>query len=127
VGLRTAQGVPIYQPVLQDRVGSTLYGFRLSEANSGGWNSVETQLIAGDWTKAIVGMRQDVSFRVFTEGVITDGSGNIVLNLMQQDHIALRVTMRMGFATANPVTGLNTNAATRYPFSVLQTTGYTYS
>jgi HK97 family phage major capsid protein len=127
VGMRTAQGVPIYQPSLQDRVGATLYGFGLSEADSGGWNSVETQLIAGDWSKAIIGLRKDISFRVFTEGVITDGSGNIVLNLMQQDHIALRVVMRLAFATANPVTGLNTNAATRYPFSVLQTTGYTYS
>lgn len=127
VGLRTSQGVPIYQPNLQDRIGSTLYGFGMSEVDSGGWNAAEAQVIAGDWTKAIIGIRQDVTFRVFTEGVITDGSGAIVLNLMQQDHIALRVTMRLAFATANPVTTLNANAATRYPFSVLQSTGYTYS
>jgi HK97 family phage major capsid protein len=127
VGMRTAQGVPIYQPALQDGVGSTLYGFPLREVTSGGWNSTETSMIAGDWSNAIIGMRQDVSFRVFTEGVITDGSNAIVLNLMQQDHIALRVTMRLAFATSNPVNALNANAGTRYPFAVLQPAGYTYS
>jgi HK97 family phage major capsid protein len=127
VGMRTAQGVPIYQPALQDSVGQTLYGFPLREVTSGGWNSVETSMIAGDWSNAVIGMRQDITFRVFTEGVITDGSNAIVLNLMQQDHIALRVTMRLAFATSNPITALNTNAATRYPFAVLQPAGYTYS
>ena len=40
---------------------------------------------------------------------------------MQQDAVAMRVTMRMAFATANPVTKLNATGATRYPFGVIET------
>jgi HK97 family phage major capsid protein len=130
VGLRSTDGHPIYVPSLRDGVGPTgdLYGFPLREVKSGGWNATEANLIVGDWSKAVVGMRQDVTFRVFTEGVISDASGNVVLNLMQQDHVALRMVMRLGFATANPITKLNTNAATRYPFYTIRpNSGYTYS
>lgn len=66
-------------------------------------------------------MRQDVTFKLFDHRVISDDSGAVVLNLMQQNSIALRVVMRMAFATANPVTGLNTNSKTRNPFAVVHT------
>jgi HK97 family phage major capsid protein len=130
VGMRDTTGQPIYVPSVRGSVGPTgdLYGFPLQEVKSGGWNSTEANLIVGDWSMAVVGMRQDITFRVFTEGVISNAAGDVVLNLMQQDHIALRMVMRMGFATANPVTRLNTNAATRYPFYTIRpNTGYTYS
>lgn len=129
VGLRDSTGQPIYVPNLQEGPGAgNLYGMPLREVQSGGWNSTEANLIAGDWTKAVVGVRQDITFRVFTEGVISDAAGNVILNLMQQDHIALRMVMRMAFATANPITRLNANNTTRYPFyTVRPNTGYTYS
>ncbi len=123
--LRSTDGVPIYQPNLQDGRGQGLYGFPLNEVRSGGWNATEAQLIAGDWSYSIVGMRQDISFKIFTEGVISDGSGNVVLNLMQQDSVALRAVMRMGWATARPRTRLN--GTTRYPFAVLQSAAGTYT
>ncbi|MFD9949691.1 phage major capsid protein [Nonomuraea sp. NPDC059023] len=127
VGLRATDGHPIYQPDLQGRPGGTLYGYPLNEVANGAWNATEAELIAGDWSKAIIGMRQDITFKMFTEGVITDNSNAVVLNLMQQDAVALRAVMRLAFATANPITALNANAATRYPFGVLRAASYTYS
>lgn len=122
VGLRSQQGLPIYQANLQEGKPGNLYGFPLSPVENGAWDSSRAQLLAGDWTKAIVGLRQDISFKVFTEGVISDDSGAVILNLMQQDSVALRVTMRLAFATANPVTALAPNSADRYPFGFVTTT-----
>jgi hypothetical protein len=65
-------------------------------------------------------MRQDITWKVFTEGVISDGDGKVVLNLMQQDSVALRVTMRLAYATSNPVTALNASSVTRFPFGAVQ-------
>jgi HK97 family phage major capsid protein len=123
VGLRSSQGIPIYQPNLQDGTGpGRLYGYPVSEVNNGAWDADEAELIAGDWTKAIIGMRQDITWKIFDQGVISDGNGVVVLNLMQQDSIALRVTMRVAYATSNPVTRLQASSAARFPFGVVQAT-----
>lgn len=118
VGLRSADGIPIYAPPAGDQPG-TLYGFPVSESLNGGFGDDEADLIAGDWTKAVLGIRQDMTFEIFTEGVISDESGNVVLNLMQQDSKALRVVMRLGWQVANPVTATNDDDDSRFPFGVL--------
>ena len=119
-GLRSTDGIPIYQPDLQSGGGGNLYGYPVSEVVNASWDADEAELIAGDWSKAIIGMRQDITWKMFDQGVISDGSGAVVLNLMQQDSVALRVTMRVAYATSNPVTVLNTDANTRFPFGVVQ-------
>ncbi|WP_435605053.1 phage major capsid protein [Streptomyces sp. C10-9-1] len=121
-GLRSAEGLPIYQPNLQGKPGGTLYGYPMSELLNGGFDTSEAELLMGDWRKAIVGLRQDISFKLFTEGVISDDDGKVILNLMQQDSVAMRVVMRAAFATANPATRLNSDSATRSPFGVVQAT-----
>ena len=60
---------------------------------------------------------------MLTEAVIQDGSGTIVYNLAQQDMVALRAVMRLGWQLPNPINRVNTNASTRYPFSVLAPAG----
>lgn len=122
VGLRSTDGLPIYAPPSGPNPG-TLYGFPVQEVLNGGFPANEGHLIAGDWTKAIVGMRQDVTFRIFTEGVISNSSGDVVLNLMQQDSVALRAVMRVGFAVANPPNRVKEATAGRYPFGLLGRTG----
>jgi HK97 family phage major capsid protein len=121
-GLRDSQNGLLFQPSLQAGTPGTLYGENIaySDAN-GAWNAHFVDLIAGDWSKAVVGVRQDITFKVFTEGVISDGSGNVVLNLMQQDSVALRVVARYGFTVANPINRMNQVEASRYPFAVLET------
>jgi HK97 family phage major capsid protein len=118
VQMRTAQGVPIYAPPAGGQP-SGLYGRPFPEVDNGSWDSEMATVIAGDWRKAILGVRQDMTFRVFSEGVISGDDGSIILNLMQQDSVALRVVARFAWALANPVTRLNTNAATRSPFGIM--------
>ena len=120
VGLRSTDGIPIYQPDLQNGGGGNLYGYPLSEVVNGSWDADEAELIAGDWSKSIIGLRQDITWKMFDQGVISDGDGAVVLNLMQQDSVALRVTMRVAYATSNPVTTLNSDVNTRFPFGVVQ-------
>jgi len=136
--LRSADGVPIFQTNLQGPVPNALFGLPYRSLKNGAWNATEAHMIGGDWSQAIVGIRQDISFKVFTEGVISDSEGAIVLNLMQQDAVALRLTMRVAWEVANPGNRLNTDTAgatgvaptestTRWPWFVLRQTSYTYS
>ena len=121
---QNVDGSPIYSPPqggLPSGLPGQLYGYPFKEVLAGGWDAGEAELIAGDFSKALVGVRQDITFKVFTEGVITDGDGAVVLNLMQQDSVALRAVMRVGFALARPVTPLNATA-TRSPFYAIQAT-----
>jgi HK97 family phage major capsid protein len=116
--LRSTDGIPIYAPPAGAQPGS-LFGYPLPQVRNGGWFPTVASMIAGDWSKAVLGVRQDMTFRVFTEGVISDDSGNVVLNLMQQDSVALRVVARFGWQIANPVNPVKTSSATRSYFGVL--------
>ena len=127
MGIRSAQGIPIYQPDMQNGSGGSLYGYDLNQVDNGSWQSSKAQVIGGDWSKAIIGVRQDLTFKMFSEGVISDGNGVVILNLMQQDAVAMRLTMRMAYAVANPVTILQPNetidgassTTMRFPFGYI--------
>jgi HK97 family phage major capsid protein len=78
------------------------------------------ELILGDFRRGIIGVRQDITYDVFREGVINDAGGLIVYNLMQQDMTALRVTARYAFQVSNPINYSQPTEAQRYPFGVLR-------
>lgn len=120
-GESDADGRPIWQQVPGD-FPNQLGGSPLAFSANGGWVDEDADLVVGDRTKAIVGLRQDLTYKILTEAVIQDDAGDIVYNLAQQDMVALRVVMRVGWATANPVTRLNGTASTRSPFAVLAPT-----
>lgn len=127
-GLRSAQGVPIYNPdMTSSPTGKGFYGYPLSEVQNGSWNFGLTGalMLCGDFSKSIIGIRNDISFKTFTEGVISDDSGKVILNLMQQDSVALRMTMRLAYATVNPVTIMEPNKAitARWPFAAVLPVG----
>jgi Phage capsid family len=77
--------------------------------------------VAGDWTKAVIGIRRDIRFEMFSEGVINDEEGRIVFNLLQQDLRAIRATFRVAFAVAVPK-GAST-PEDRFPFAVMRGPG----
>lgn len=78
------------------------------------------ELILGDFRRGVLGVRQDINYEVFREGVIQDGAGAIVYNLLQQDMSALRCTARFAFQVANPINYRQPLEAQRYPFGVLR-------
>lgn len=78
--------------------GVNLFGLTVQNALDGGWDDSQASALVGNWTHAILGIRQDLTFDMFDQGVITDESGNIVVNLMQQDAQALRSVMRVAWA-----------------------------
>jgi HK97 family phage major capsid protein len=124
-GLRDDNGQPVFQNGLERGAPPSIFGEDLLYVSNGAWDD-SYALVAGDRNAAIIGVRQDITYRLFTEGVISDDSGNVVLNLMQQDAVALRAVMRVGFAVANPanrIQGDGGAGATGFPFAVLTEAG----
>lgn len=121
VGMRGSDGHPIYSPSLAAGQPASLYGLQLDPVTNGAWKTTTpaTDLIALDWTKFVVGIRQDITFDLFDQMVISDSAGKVIFNAAQQDSKVLRVVFRVGFQTANPLTRVNPSKATRYPAAVL--------
>lgn len=117
VGMRDANGQPIYTQALAGQAPAGLYGFPIDEVRNGAWNAEAAELVAVDWSKVIVGVRQDITYDLFKEGVISDANGKVVLNLMQQDSKALRVVFRVGFQVAQPLARVSGEKL--YPAGVL--------
>jgi len=118
-GVRTSDGLPIFSSDATSPFNYSLDGVPIGFPMNGAGNS-SYPLICGDWRQLAYSIREDVSFDVFTEGVITDGSGAIQYNLMQQRMAAVMLTFRLGFAVPNTINRTNTDNATRYPFAVLK-------
>ncbi len=100
--------------------GNDVGGLKINYVDNGTWDDDNNVLLAGDFTKAVYSIRQDITVKRFTEGVIQDENGDILYNLMQNDMVALRFVMRLGWALPNPVTILNGDKTTRFPFALLQ-------
>jgi len=83
-----------------------------------GVNSAE--LLVGDFTKLVVGVRQDMTYKLITDGVITDAAGVIQYNLPQQDMVAMRLVFRAAYAVSNPINYQQGVEASRFPFAVLR-------
>ena len=104
------------QPLNTTEIGS----IRREFMDNGVWDKTTSTLVAGDFSQAVYAIRQDVTYKVLTEAVIQDPSdGSILYNLAQDDMVALRVTMRLGWEIPNPVNALN-ETETRFPFASLK-------
>jgi len=120
-GLRGTDGHPIFVPdqTMDGQAAGRLAGAPLYYPINGGLDPASALLISGDWKKLAVTMRQELRYKILTEATIMNGSGTPIYNLAQQDMVALRITMRLGVAIANPPNRVNSNSATRYPWAVL--------
>lgn len=116
----SGSGEPIYQNIADGSPG-TIFAERFAVFGNGSWDGSVLDVL-GAYENGLIGVRQDISFKVFTEGVVSDDNGAVVLNLMQQDSIALRVVARFACLIVNNITRQSPteNDATRYPFAVLE-------
>jgi len=87
---------------------------------TGGAAGTNVRLFAGDFTQYMLGVRQDITFTLSTDGVIQDNTGAIVYNLFQQDMVAMRVVFRAGWQVSNVINFDQPTEASRYPVSVVK-------
>lgn len=120
-GLRDANGVPIFSQDMQTANTYQLGGTPILFPRNGAFDTSATYLFSGDFKQVVYAIRQDITYTIATEGVITDPSGTIVYNLFQQDMVAVRAVMRIAFAVPNPVNRVQATAGSRYPIAVLTT------
>ena len=119
-GLRDKENGLLYQPSLQVGTPGTLYGQQINFVTNGAWDKSKALMIGGDWSQAVYAFRQDMTYKLLDQAVISDAAGKIIYNLAQQDMVALRCVMRLGWALPNPINAMNPNKATRFPFAVLK-------
>lgn len=119
IGLRNANGSPIYVPSLASGAPSTLYGFGLNEVDNGAWDATKAVLLGADWSNFVVGIRQDITYKLLDQSVISDDNGKVILNLAQQDCVAMRVVFRVGFQIANPINDVQPDKTKRFPAFVI--------
>ena len=103
------------QPLNTTEIGSIRRAFM----DNGVWDKSKSTLIAGDFSQAVYAIRQDVTYKILDQAVIQDTDGSILYNLAQDDMVALRVVMRLGWEIPNPVNALN-GTETRFPFASLK-------
>ena len=98
---------------------------------TGGFNEASAFAVVGDFRYLVYAFREDMAMKLLTESIIQDpNTGDIIYNLAQQDMVALRFTMRLGFALPNPVNRVSGTlssdgkyieaGATAYPFALIQ-------
>lgn len=117
-GVVDQNGQPIFKSDFQSGTSYALDGMRMDFPMNGAFDTSLANMIVGDWTQLVYAIRQDITFKIFTEGVVQDTDGSIVYNLMQNDMVALRAVMRLGWEIPNPINAFNAANATRCPFSV---------
>lgn len=117
-GLRDDHGAPIYLESLRgDNGDRMLMGEPIEFVDNGAWQYDDADMIVGDRSAAILGIRSDVEYKIGTEATLTDGSGNVVFSLFEQDMIALRAKFRLGFVVADKL--MAETGAREYPFAVV--------
>ena len=112
--------------MMLDTAGQPIRGTEIDELpksyiDNGAWDKSKAQLIVGDFTQAVYSIRQDITYKVLDQAVIQDPStGDILYNLAQEDMVALRVVMRLGWEIPNPINALQDDESVRFPFAAVQ-------
>lgn len=127
-GALDTNGQPIFRASYSNDVNGVMTydieGLPIIFPDNGSWSADPDDgalVLAGDFNYARYAIRQDITFKMFDQGVITNGEGGVALSLMENDCVAMRAVLRLGWALPKPV---NMISGTNYfPFAVLQDAG----
>ena len=78
---------------------NSLYENPLTFVRNGAFDKEQAELIAADWSKSIVGIREGIEFEILKEATlqsVTMGDGK-PLSLAENDMIAIKATMRLAY------------------------------
>lgn len=86
---------------------------------NGGWTGTNStaKFVVGDFSQAVYSIRQDLTVKLLDQATIKDPTTGDEINLAQQDMVALRFTMRIGWQLPNPVNAVD-GTSSRYPFAI---------
>lgn len=98
-----------------------IYGITPNYPMPGLWvtSTGAAEVIVGSRREGIIGLRQDMQWRILDQAAIFDNNGDLIFNFAQQDMVGLRVTFRAAYQIANTIKYENTDANTRYPFAAM--------
>ena len=119
-GLKNTNGDPLFKSALQGSTQYALDGSPMVFPNNGAFDKSKALMISGDFSQLVYSIRQDITFKLFTEGVVQNTDGSIAYNLMQNDMVALRAVMRLGWEIPNPINSVEKNKEKRCPFAVMK-------
>ena len=118
-GLTDKNGQPLFISSMQGKTQYMLDGMEMSFPMNGAWDPTEALMIVGDFHQLVYSIRQDVTYKVLTEATIVDPSNKqVVYSLAQQDMVALRAVMRLGWEIPNPVSSYRETLGLYSPFAV---------
>ena len=120
-GLVDTTKQPIFKSIgdVQGRTQYALDGVAMDFPKNGAFDATKALLIAGDFNQLVYSIRQDVTYKILTEATIVDPTTKeVIYSLAQQDMVALRAVMRLGWEIPNPINYMQPTAANRCPFAV---------
>ncbi len=118
-GLLDLNGQPIFKTDMQGGTQYALDGIPMYFPMNGGFDAKKAGIIAGDFSQLVYSVRQDITFKLLDQATIVDpDSKEVVYSLAQQDMLALRAVMRLGWEIPNPVNAMQSDKEQRCPFAV---------
>jgi len=120
-GLVDTNKQPIFKNIggMQNESRYALEGAPMDFPKNGAFDPTKALLIAGDFAQLVYSIRQDVTYKILTEATIVDPTTKeVIYSLAQQDMVALRAVMRLGWEIPNPINYMQQTEANRCPFAV---------
>ena len=120
-GLVDTTKQPIFKNIggMQNESRYVLEGAPMDFPKNGAFDPTKALMIAGDFNQLVYSIRQDVTYKILTEATIVDPeTKEVIYSLAQQDMVALRAVMRLGWEIPNPINYMQQTEANRCPFAV---------
>lgn len=118
-GTRGSDGQPIFNRLPGEVMRYEVDGVPCLFPENGSFDTTLGHIIVGDWRQMLYAFRQDITFKILDQATLYDSNGVLQYALAQQNMVALRATMRVGWVAPNPKNRTNPNA-TRFPFAYLR-------
>lgn len=118
-GLKDTTGQPVFKTDMQGSTQYALDGVPMTFPMNGAFDSTKALMIIGDFNQLVYSIRQDVTYKMLDQATIIDpATKEVVYSLAQQDMVALRAVMRLGWEIPNPINAFQPDETKRSPFAV---------
>ncbi len=118
-GLKDTTGQPIFKSDMQGATQYALDGIPLTFTMNGAFDFTKALAIAGDFSQLVYAIRQDITYKMLDQATIIDpATKEVIYSLAQQDMVALRAVMRLGWEIPNPINAFQPDETKRAPFAV---------